>query len=152
LVDVTCERHEGHYDLAARESTSFVPKSVQGGLVATESRIGDVEAAFAAAEVTVDALYTTPPEHSMPLEPHASLAVWNGDVVTVYVATQIVAQARARIAATLGIAPEKVRIIARYIGGGFGSKLQVHAEAILAALASRELHRPVKIVMSRQQM
>jgi xanthine dehydrogenase YagR molybdenum-binding subunit len=152
LVEAQYERAEGHFDLAARETHAFVPKAVQGGMVEAESKIGDVAAALASAEVVVDALYTTPFEHSMALEPHAALAVWNGDAVTVYVSTQIVAHARTRIASTLGIAPEKVKVVSRFVGGGFGSKLQVHAEAILAALASRAIGQPVKIVLTRQQM
>ncbi|HEY5926413.1 MAG TPA: xanthine dehydrogenase family protein molybdopterin-binding subunit [Kofleriaceae bacterium] len=152
LVEVEYEVHEGHFDFAAREAHAIVPASVQGGLAAVESKIGDVDAAFASAPVTFEQLYTTPYELSQPLEPHCSLAVWNGDEVTVRVSTQVVSYAQARISSTLGIPKETVKIVARYIGGGFGSKLGVHADAILASLAARALRRPVKIVLTRQQM
>ena len=72
--------------------------------------------------------------------------------LTAYVSTQIVAAARARIASTLRMDPQRIHVVAPYIGGGFGSKLEVHAETILALLAARQLQQPVKVAMTRQQI
>ncbi|MCW5801223.1 MAG: xanthine dehydrogenase family protein molybdopterin-binding subunit [Deltaproteobacteria bacterium] len=152
LVDVAYEAADGHFDLAAREAHAVEPPMVQSGLFATRSKLGDVDAAMAAAPVTIDRRYTTPYELAQPMEPPACFAAWKGDQVTVHTSTQIIAAARARIAQTLGIPMEKVKVVARYVGGGFGSKLGVQAETILAVLAARALAKPVKIALSRQQM
>jgi xanthine dehydrogenase YagR molybdenum-binding subunit len=150
LVDVAYEPTEGYFDLAARESFATVAKSVNGGF-APESSVGDFDGAFASAQVKIDQLYTTPYEFSLPMEPHNCLAAWNGDVVTVYASTQMVASGRLRIASTLGLDPSKVRVVSRFVGGGFGSKLGLHAESILAVIAARETKQPVKITATRQQ-
>jgi xanthine dehydrogenase YagR molybdenum-binding subunit len=86
------------------------------------------------------------------MEPHACLAVPQDGTPLFYVSTQIVNAARASIASTLRLDPERVRVIAPYVGGGFGSKLRVHDETILAGLAARALNRPVKIALTRPQM
>src|SRR5260370_25885575 len=88
------------------------------------------------------------------MEPNACLAVPHreGEELTAYVSTQIVAAARASIANTLRMDPQRIRVVAPYIGGGFGSKLAVHAETILAMLAARQLKQPVKVAMTRQQI
>ena len=117
----------------------IAPKTVNAGLP-TDTAVGDFDAAFAAAPVRVDQTYTTPYQFSQPMEPHNCLAVWDGDVVTFYVSTQIVAEAHSAIAATLRTRPRAdPRRRARYVGGGFGSKLGIHAETILAVMAAREL-------------
>jgi xanthine dehydrogenase YagR molybdenum-binding subunit len=149
LIDVGYERAEGRFELAAHES--FVPNAVNAGLP-VETHTGSFEQAFAAAPVQLDQLYTTPYEHSMPMEPHCCLAAWTGDKVTVHVSTQVVASAQQRVAATLGLEPSQVTIICRFVGGGFGSKLGLHAEAILAVIGAREVRQPVKIALTRQQM
>ncbi|HVK75328.1 MAG TPA: xanthine dehydrogenase family protein molybdopterin-binding subunit [Kofleriaceae bacterium] len=149
-VDVVYDVAVGRFDLAARESKSFVPERVNAGM-AVDTRTGDFDTAFAGAPVALDLRYTTPYELSQPLEPHGCVAVWSGDTVTVHLSTQIVASARAAIAATLQIAPERVNIRAPFVGGGFGSKLGIHAEVILAVLAARQLGLPVKVVQTRQQ-
>ncbi len=150
LVDAAYEPTEGRFDLAARLDDAYAPPTVRGWFE-PDSLVGDFDGAFAAAPVRIDETYTTPYEFSAPMEPHCALAVWRGDAVTVYAATQIVAEARLRIAATLGLAPAQVRVIAHYVGGGFGSKLGVHAETILAVIAARQLGRPVKVMATRQQ-
>ncbi len=150
LVEAAYERTEGRFDLAARLDHAYAPSDVQGS-TQTDSLVGDFDGAFAAAPIRIDETYTTPYEFSAPMEPQCALAVWHGDAVTVYASTQIVAEAKLRIAATLGLVPAQVRIIARYIGGGFGSKLRVHAETILAVIAARQLRRPVKVMATRQQ-
>jgi xanthine dehydrogenase YagR molybdenum-binding subunit len=86
------------------------------------------------------------------MEPHAALAVWSGGELTLYTSTQTVASIHAAVANTLQVPPERVRIVSRFTGGGFGDKLIVHAETVLAALAARALERPVKVALTRQQM
>ncbi|POX37089.1 xanthine dehydrogenase [Streptomyces sp. Ru73] len=151
LVEVTYDVGAGRFDFAAHLAEAYAPKSVNAGL-ATDTAVGDFDTAFGAAAVTVDQYYTTPYEFSMPMEPHACLAVPHGEDLTVHVSSQIVDAARSSVAATLRIDPERIHIVAPYVGGGFGSKLGVHAETILAALAARTLGRPVKVALTRQQV
>jgi xanthine dehydrogenase YagR molybdenum-binding subunit len=151
LVDVTYASEPGRFDFDARLDQDYAPKIVNGFL-ATDSAIGDFAGAFDGTEVTVDQTYGTPYQSAQPMEPHACLVVPNGEDLTVYVSAQIVAAARAAIAATLQMNPARVHIVAPFVGGGFGSKLGIHSETILAALAARELKQPVKVVMTRQQI
>ena len=150
LIDAAYELTRGDFDFAAHEHEAYAPENIRGWFD-TDSLVGDFDAAFAAAAIQIDETYTTPYEIAAPMEPHSCLAVWSGDIVTVYTSTQIVADAQLRIASTLGVAPTHVRVIARYIGGGFGSKLGVHAETILAVIAAREVRQPVKVAATRQQ-
>ena len=113
---------------------------------------GDIEAAMAKAAASVDKVYTTPSQSSAPMEPHASIAEWDGDRLTLRGSYQMLKYNRKELADALGLAPEQVRILSPYVGGGFGSKLGIAPEAIAAALAARELGRPVRVVMSRQQV
>jgi xanthine dehydrogenase YagR molybdenum-binding subunit len=113
--------------------------------------MGDFEAAFAAAPVQVDATYETPFQHHNSIEMNSSMAVWDGEVMTVYSAAQLAVDSRDAIAATLKLPKDKVRVIAKFIGGGFGGKLATEADAVLSALAARMLGRPVKTALLRQQ-
>ena len=151
LVEVDYAAEPGHYDFAARQDQAYAPKRVKGRWD-TDTAVGDFDAAFDAAPVTVDQRYTTPYQFSQPMEPNACLAVWHGDDLTVYVSAQVVNNARTSIASTLGIDPQRIHVVTPYVGGGFGSKLGIHAETILAALAARQLNQPVKIAMTRQQI
>jgi xanthine dehydrogenase YagR molybdenum-binding subunit len=152
LVDVDYAAEPGHYDFTTRQDQAYAPKVVIPGLVATDTAVGDFRAGFEGAAVKVDQRYTTPYEFSQPMEPHACLAVPRGDDLTIYVSAQIVAAARASIANTLQMDPQRIQVVAPYVGGGFGSKLGIHSETILAALAARRLKQPVKIAMTRQQI
>src|SRR5258705_3502151 len=87
----------------------------------------------------------------MPMEPNACLVEPHGEDLVVYVSSQIVDAAQASVASTLRIDPARIHIVTPYVGGGFGSKLGIHSETILAALAARALKQPVKVAMSRQQ-
>ena len=83
------------------------------------------------------------------MEPHASTAVWNGDRLTVWTSNQLIDRGRTDLATTLGIAKEKVRLVSPFLGGGFGSKLFLRADAVLAALGARAIGRPVKVALAR---
>jgi xanthine dehydrogenase YagR molybdenum-binding subunit len=150
LVQVRYEPEPGNYELAASQSQAEKPTGEDGE--EADSQVGDFEAAFASAPVTVDATYTTPHHIHAQMEPHAALACWDGDRVTVHCAAQLIESARQAVASTLQIPPDKVRIVSRYVGGGFGGKLPVHGEVMLSAMASRQLGRPVKTALTRQQM
>jgi xanthine dehydrogenase YagR molybdenum-binding subunit len=119
----------------------------------TDTEKGDVTAGLAAAAVSVDATYTTPAMHNNPMEPHAAMAVWGpGGHLAIYDSTQGPSADRDTIAAALGLPPGRVRVISPHVGGGFGSKGTTRPHAILAALAAREVGRPVKVALTRQQM
>ena len=119
----------------------------------TDTEKGDVTAGLAAAAVSVDVTYTTPAMHNNPMEPHAAMAVWDsGGDLTIYDSTQGPSADRDTIAAALGLPPGRVRVISPHVGGGFGSKGTTRPHAILAALAAREVGRPVKVALTRQQM
>jgi xanthine dehydrogenase YagR molybdenum-binding subunit len=141
----------GDYDLHAAASRAEIPGEIDGGAPA-DSAVGDFASAFAAAPVKIDAAYTTPYQHQAPMEPQASMAVWDGDMLTVCTSAQLTTSPREGLARTLNIPPENVRIITRYIGGGFGNKLPYYVDATLAAIGARMLRRPVKVAMTRPQL
>ncbi|MFD7665641.1 molybdopterin cofactor-binding domain-containing protein [Streptomyces sp. NPDC059788] len=151
LVHVDYADGRGRFDFAAHQAEAYVPKEVNAGLP-TDTAVGDFAAGFDSAPVKIDQRYTTPYEFSMPMEPHACLAVPRGEDLVVHVSCQIVDAARASIAGTLGIDPARVHIVSPFVGGGFGSKLGIHCETVLAALAARALRRPVKVALTRQQV
>ena len=118
-----------------------------------DTSVGDFDGAFAAAPVKLDLTYTTPHESHAMMEPHATIASWQGDKLTLHTANQMINQGLGSVAATLKIPKEDIRVISRYIGGGFGGKLLVWGDCVLAALASRKLRgRPVKVALDRPQV
>jgi xanthine dehydrogenase YagR molybdenum-binding subunit len=146
-VRVDYARTRGSFDLAAAKDSATKPTGITGGTPDTE--VGDFAGAFAAAPVQLDSIYTTPDHSHSMMEPHASMAIWSGGKVTVWTSTQMLDQSRGDLAQTLGIPKEKVRLISPYIGGGFGSKLWVRSDAVLAALGARAAGRPVKVALTR---
>jgi xanthine dehydrogenase YagR molybdenum-binding subunit len=151
MVRVRYASAEGNYDLHAASATAIAPGEL-GPNEPADSAIGDFGGAFASAPVKIDAAYTTPYQHQAPMEPQATMAVWEGPKLTVYTAAQLTQSPREGIARTLNIPKENVRVITRYVGGGFGSKLPYYVEATLAAMGARILQRPVKVAMSRPQL
>lgn len=118
----------------------------------TNLKRGDAESALQSAQHQLRQTYTTPVEHHNPMEPSATTAVWRGDKLTLYDSTQWVAAARNVVADAMGIPRENVHLISRYVGGGFGCKGFIWPHVILAAAAAKELGRPVKIALTREQM
>src|SRR5207247_2558589 len=116
------------------------------------SHRGDVASALREAEVTIDGTYTTPLETHNALEPHATIAQWDGDRLTLHDATQFVYGVKRFVAKTFGIDADQVRVISKFVGGAFGSKGSAWSHVVLAAMASRVVKRPVKVVLSRKQM
>jgi xanthine dehydrogenase YagR molybdenum-binding subunit len=118
----------------------------------TDTTSGDVEAALASAAVSVDHTYTTPAEHNNPLEPHATIARWSSDGVTLYDSNQGSHRVRDTVAQVFGLEPDRVRVISPYVGGAFGSKGGVHPHVILTVMAAQVVGRPVKFALARQHM
>lgn len=115
-------------------------------------RHGDVEAGLAAADVTVEETYTMPSRHHNPMEPSATIAQWDGDQLTMHDATQWTFAVRTVVATAFGIAPEQVRVICPFTGGGFGCKGWVWPHQLLAVAAARHVRQPVKLVLRRSDM
>jgi xanthine dehydrogenase YagR molybdenum-binding subunit len=118
---------------------------------------GDVDAALESAPVRVEQTYTTPMEHNNPMEPHTTVAIWNNTggkgSLTLYDSTQGVFTVRNALAPVFGLDPERIRVVAPYVGGGFGSKGNVHAHNVLTGLAAQAVEgRPIKYALTRQQM
>src|SRR6266571_3284725 len=159
MVAMRYEEQPHDVELRADRSDLYKPEYVPqkaAPFYAADSAQGDVEAALAAAPVSLDHTYTTPAEHHNPLEPHTTLAIWsddgNGESVTVYDTCQGVDIRLNDIATAFGLSPERVRVIAPYVGGGFGARGFTHPYAILAVMAARVAGRPAKLAQTRQQM
>ncbi len=113
---------------------------------------GDFDAGLAGATHKVDHIYRTPIEHHNPMEPHATVAVWNGDMLTAYDSTQGVSGSAQSLARRFGIGADKVRVIDPFVGGGFGCKGQSWPHSSIAAMAAQVVNRPVKLALTRRQM
>ncbi len=113
---------------------------------------GDADAESVQAAIRVDNTYTTPIEHHNPMEPHATIAMWDGDRLKLYDGTQGASPARGRIAGVFGIPVENVEVVTQFAGGAFGSKGSVWSHTILAAMAAKLTQRPVQIALWRPQM
>lgn len=150
-VRITYEPAPGKYDLAAEKAGAPMPKPTSFG-GPPQSKVGDFDAAFAAAPAQLDAMYTTPDQSHAMMEPHASTALWRGDKLTVWTSNQMIAWSVGDLAKTLGIPKGNVRLVSPFIGGGFGGKLFVRADAVLAALGARAVRRPVKVTLQRPLM
>ena len=150
FVRVKYVRAQGAFDLAAAKDSAIKPDKITAG--PPDSAVGDFAGAFAAAPVKLDATYTTPDQAHAMMEPHASTAVWKEGKLTVWTSHQMIDWCASDLATTLGIAKENVRVISPYVGGGFGGKLFVRADAVLAALGARAAGRPVKVALPRPIM
>lgn len=151
-VKVTYRETEPATSMSATIDQATVPKNFRNGERKPDSSRGDPAGAFASAPIKVQQTYTTPFEHHNAMEPHATIAAWDGDHLTVWTSTQGISGAQATLAGLLGIDPANVRVICPFVGGGFGSKGNTWPPATLAALAAGKVGRPVKLVLSRRQM
>ena len=131
---------------------AYVPKKFRDGKRPPDSTRGKPDEAFAAAPVKVEQTYTTPIEHHNPMEPHATLAQWDGGKLTVWTATQGISGVKKTLAALFALEPDDVVVIDPYVGGGFGSKGNCWPPVVLAAAAARKVGRPVRLVVTREQM
>ena len=113
---------------------------------------GDLEKGLAEADEIIEQTYNTPIEHHHPMELHATIASWENGKVTAYASQQIVEDARIAISNTFQIPNKDVRVVAAFVGGGFGSKLNLDRHVILAVMASKMVGRPVQATVTRSQM
>ena len=152
-VRVTFAKEKPNVDeqLEADDEPEVVPTTF-GMRERLQSQRGDAEAAFATAPVKLDQTYVTPTEAQNPLELHATTAIWNGDNLTLYESSQGVVNLQGVLAQMFGFPKENVRVITKFVGSGFGSKLWPWTQCPLAAAAARKLGKPVKLVVSRKMM
>ncbi len=149
LVRVDYAPEQGAFDLASLLDKAK-PNPITGG--PGDTAVGDFAANFAAAPVRLDARYSTPDEAHAMMEPHATIAAWEGDKLTLWTSNQMIAWNKAEMAKILGMRAEDVRLDSPFVGGGFGGKLFPRADALLAALGARAAKRPVKVALQRPLM
>ncbi|MFC7571080.1 xanthine dehydrogenase family protein molybdopterin-binding subunit [Klenkia terrae] len=138
-------------DLRADRDDLYPPEKLMGGFE-TDSVIGDVDAALAAAPVSVDVTYETPNEHNNPIEMHATVARWDGDVLRMWDANQGPHNLVPVITEAFGITADQLHITSPYVGGAFGSKAFTHVHQLIAGMAAKVTGRTVKVELTRQQM
>ncbi|TWI70049.1 xanthine dehydrogenase YagR molybdenum-binding subunit [Pseudoduganella lurida] len=151
LVAVRSERSAGAYDLDAARATARAPKQGAFG-PPPETSVGQFAEAFERAPVKLDATFSTPDQAHAMMEPHATIAAWDGDKLTLWTSIQQINWGVRDIAKTLGIRKENVHVVSPYIGGGFGGKGTILSDAVLAALGARHAGRPVKVTLQRTLM
>ncbi|MEQ8307764.1 MAG: xanthine dehydrogenase family protein molybdopterin-binding subunit [Hoeflea sp.] len=151
LVEVKIETSHGIYNPLDHRDREEKPESVDG-LDAVDTQDGDFDGEFTSSGHTVRASYVTGAQHAAAMEPHVTVAQWDGERLTIHMAIQIMASGVSAFANTLGIDEENIRIISPFTGGGFGSKLGVHNEAILAALAAKHCGKAVRVAQTRRNV
>ncbi|MGN6798387.1 MAG: xanthine dehydrogenase family protein molybdopterin-binding subunit [Gaiellaceae bacterium] len=151
LVHFDYDESEHDVELRVDHPTLYKPEVVNPSFP-TDTEEGDVEAALSSAAFAVDETYRTPAEHNNPMEPHATTAVWDGNTLTLYDSTQGAYPTQQTVAETLGLPAAQVGVIAEHVGGGFGSKGTPRPHVIAAVIAAKQVERPVKIAVTRQQM
>lgn len=150
LLLVGYDPREFAVDMETGAKSSFRPK--QWLHESLTFRRGNVDLALSSAVASIDETYRTPPEHPCALEPHAAIASWSEGVLTIYNSSQWVMGDSTVLQKAFGLAAAKVRVLCPFTGGMFGSKGSLAAHALLAAVASKQLARPVKVVMTRTQV
>jgi len=150
LIEISYEPDDASTTKVSVEADE-VPDGLDGGMDADVFK-GDFEQAYNNAEMTLDVTYTTPHQAAAAMEPHAAIADFDGDQLVVYMSVQLIAPSVKALANTLKFDPDKIRVLSPYIGGGFGSKLGVHNETVLACLGALHLKRPVKVVQHRRHV
>lgn len=152
LVEIRYREQEPVPVMSDLPTDSETPQRFRNGQRPPDSSRGTPSDAFAAAPVKLDRIYRTPVEHHNPMEPHATLAVWDGDRLTVWNATQNVFGNRRALAGFFGLPEEQVRVVCPFVGGGFGTKGGSWPHIALTAMAAKLTGLPVKLVLSRRQM
>jgi len=150
LLQASYERLAPRIDFDAERRSAYAPDKVNGG--PPDTARGDVEAGLRDAAYRVEGDFTTPLQHHNPMEPHATLASWDGDRLAIEDSTQYVVGVRRTLASTFGIPPEGVQVRSAFVGGAFGGKGTAWSHVILAAMAARQVGRPVRLVLPRPQL
>jgi xanthine dehydrogenase YagR molybdenum-binding subunit len=148
LLKIEYAKTEGAYVLDKAKNTAKKPDEKDK----PDTAVGNFEGGYAKAPVKLDATYTTPDQSHAMMEPHSSIAVWEGDKLTLYTSNQMINWGKKDMAKTLGIPEDNVRLVSPYIGGGFGGKLFLRSEALMAALGAKAAGRPVKVQLQRALM
>ncbi len=152
LVNISYDEEPHDATFTTDRDDLYTPERLNAGFP-TDTEEGDVDEAFSSAAVTLDGTYTTPMEHNNPMEPHTSVALWEAGDLTLYESTQGAHAFRRSISRLFGLDRERVRVVALYVGGGFGSKGLPHANTVLAVMAAQVVEgRPIKFALTRQQM
>jgi xanthine dehydrogenase YagR molybdenum-binding subunit len=152
LVEVSYDEEPHEVELRPDRDDLYAPDQLNAGFE-TDTEEGDVDGALSSAAVKLDETYTTPMEHNNPMEPHTTIAFWEGGDLTLYESTQGVHTVRRTISRVFGLDRDRVRVVAPHVGGGFGSKGLPHANTILTTLAAQMIEgRPIKFALTRQQM
>jgi xanthine dehydrogenase YagR molybdenum-binding subunit len=150
LLKVRYAEQKPELDFERAKQSAHKPKEMPQG--DPDQAWGDADKALAEAPVKVEQTYTTPMETHNPMEPHATIAAWDGGRLTLYDSTQYISGVKESVAKTLGIPPERVRVVSPFVGGGFGCKGSTWSHVVLAAMAAQKAGRPVKISLARPQM
>lgn len=145
-IQVAYEPGKGVFDLAAVADDA--PLAENDGKP-DERRTGDFESAYGSAEVSIDSRFTTPDETHAMMEPHATIAAWDGPKLTLWTSNQMIQWGKESMGKILGIDAENIRLDSPYIGGGFGGKLFIRSDAVMAALGAKAARRPVKVALQR---
>ena len=152
LVRVTYTAEQPIAAYTDSKAQIFDPEKVQDGQTNGHTRRGTPKEALAASAVKMTAVYTHPVNHHNPMEPGATTAIWEApDRLTVYESTQGVTRTQKSLSQMLGLPQDQVRVITKYLGGGFGCKGSCWPHTVLTAQAAKALGRPVKLVLTRQQ-
>ncbi|MBA2694095.1 MAG: xanthine dehydrogenase family protein molybdopterin-binding subunit [Rubrobacter sp.] len=152
LVEIEYDENEPDADFRADRDDLYTPEQLNAGFE-TDTSVGDADGAFDSAAHKLAATYTTPREHNNPMEPHATIAVWDEDELTLYESTQGVFWTQKTLAPLFGLDAGKVHVISPHVGGGFGSKGLPHANVVLAAMGAMLVpERPVKFALTRHMM
>jgi xanthine dehydrogenase YagR molybdenum-binding subunit len=148
-VDYAPRDHD--VDLSSTHPRLYKPDKVNPSFPADTAQ-GDAEEALTQADITIDHTYATAPIHNNAMEPHATLAQWEDGDLLVHDSIQGTYGARKVLAELFELPPERVRVVAQHVGGGFGSKGTPRPQAVLAAIAAQLVDRPVKVALTRRQM
>lgn len=152
LIDIRYQAEPAKTSFLDELPNATPPPSGSPTVDILEPEFATIDDALAASEVTITATYTSAPENHVAMEPHATVASWTGNSLTIYTVSQGVRLVVERLATTLGVATEHLRVINPHVGGGFGNKWGMWAQMPLAAAAARALGRPVKAVLTREQV
>lgn len=147
LIQTRYDRQPGNFDFPAAAPAAPLATGQEGK--PDRDTLGDFDGAFAAAPVRLDERYTTPDQSHAMMEPYATIAAWEGDKLSLWTSNQMIDWGKRSMAKILGIDAENIRLDSPFIGGGFGGKLFIRADAVLAALAAKAARRPVKIALQR---
>ena len=150
LVKFQYDEKKPRTDMDKQKENAYRPEKANQD--PTDSKRGDMDAGMKAAAAKVTEYFTTPVENHNPMEPHATLSVWDGDHLTVYDATQGIFGVRKVLAETFQMPQDNIRVVSHFLGGGFGCKGSVWSHVVISALAAKQVGRPVKLVLERRQM